>query len=68
MKNKVVLVFCEIPNAMQAIIPLTSWMAEAQYDTAWVKKKKEIKKKRGLVAKILNPQNNGKVIQNPYIC
>lgn len=44
MKNKVVLVFCEIPNAVQAVIRLTNWKAEAQYDTAWVKKKKKAKK------------------------
>lgn len=37
MKNKVALVFCEIPNAMEAINRLTNWKAEAQYDTALVK-------------------------------
>lgn len=32
--------FCEIPNAMQAIVLLTNQKAETQYDTDWVKKKK----------------------------
>lgn len=44
MKNKVVLVFCEIRNAIQAVIWLANWKAEAQYDIAWVKKKKAKKK------------------------
>lgn len=39
MKNKVALVFCEIPNAMQAIVLLTNQKAETQYNTDWVKKK-----------------------------
>ena len=55
MKNKVVLVFCEILYAMQAILQLTSWKAEAQYDTAWVKKQMGKGKKRVLAAEILNP-------------
>lgn len=45
---------------------LTNWKAEAQYDTALDKIKK--KKKKGLLAKILNLWNNDEVIQHPYIC
>lgn len=45
MKNKVVLVFCEIPNAMQAIIPLTSWMAEHSTTLLGLKKKKKKRNK-----------------------